>query len=417
MFYKLIEKLNNSKNHPYYYITPLVYAIGNASEQIMISSLKIKNKKIIILFPTIFKNFFKYEMCNKYLFNSLKINSFQSGKSFMKIIVNLIMNIEFFFRKIKSQFFSKIFKLKKNEYDNFPHVGIHTIYKKNFIKETFDEIEPIDLSNLNISLNKEKKLICEKILDNKKIPLNNIICLHVRDSGFKKDFNRKLYRNSNINNYLELIKYLIDKNYYVIRMGDHTSAKINFSNKNFLDYSRSEVNSRLMDLFLISECKFFVGNQSGIMDTAYMFNKPTLTTNMCEIFTCYPRKINDRGLFKKIKLKSHDTYLNLVDYIHMDYSKHDAENEVFDFDFYENSPEELYDSIVEFEKLHVLKEYTLSENQKKINEIIKKRFKASLYKEMLKSNDTFIQLENSKAALWVNSFKGSFCKSYLKKSF
>ena len=417
MFYRLIEKLNNSKKHSYYYITPLVYAIGNASEQIMISSLKIKNKKIIILCPIIFKNFFKYTVCNKYLFTSLKINSFQGGKNFIGIIFNLIMNIEFFFRKIKSQFLSKIFKLKKNEYDIFPHIGIHAIYKKNFIKNTFDDIEPINHINLNIFLEEKKKLLCKKILDSKKIPSNNIVCLHVRDSGFKKDLNRKLYRNSNINNYLELINYLIDKNYYVIRMGDHSSNKINFSNKNFLDYAHSELNSRLMDLFLISECKFFVGTQSGIMDTAYMFNKPTLTTNMCEIFTCYPRKISDRGLFKKIKIKGNETYLNLIDYIHMDYSKHDAEKEVFDFDFYENSPKELYESIVEFEKLYVSKQYALSHNQKKFNEIIKKRFRAPLYKELLKPNDTFIQLENAKAAFWAKSIEGSFCESFLKNSF
>ena len=36
----------------------------------------------------------------------------------------------------------------------------------------------------------------------------------------------------------------------------------------------------------------------------------------------------------------------------MDYSKHDPEHEIFDFEFIENSSEELYNSIVEFENLY-----------------------------------------------------------------
>ena len=85
MFYKLIEKLNNSKKHPYYYISPLVYSIGDACEQITIKSMKIKNKNIIVLHPIIFKKFLNYKLCNKFLFKNLKINSFNKKKKFFYI--------------------------------------------------------------------------------------------------------------------------------------------------------------------------------------------------------------------------------------------------------------------------------------------------------------------------------------------
>ena len=97
MFYRLIEKLNNSKKHPYYYISPLVYAIGNACEQIIISSTKIKNKKIIILFPYFFKSLFKYNLCNKYLFKNLKINNFENSSKLLKYLVNFLLNNIFIF--------------------------------------------------------------------------------------------------------------------------------------------------------------------------------------------------------------------------------------------------------------------------------------------------------------------------------
>ena len=171
-----------------------------------------------------------------------------------------------------------------------------------------------------------------------------------------------------------------------------------------------------MDLFLISKCKFFI-DQSGILDTAYMYNKPTLTTNMCEIFSSsYPRKLNDRGLFKKMKIKGEDKSINLIDYIKMDYSKHDPEHEIFDFEFIENSSEELYNSIVEFENLYKSKNFVLSKNQNNINEIIKKRFDEAFI-DMTNMSENFSKLENSKIAFWVKSSKGTLCETYLKDVF
>lgn len=416
MLYKFIEKLNKINNHPYHYITPLVYSIGDACEQISICSSKIKNKKIIVLYPFIFNKFLRYKMCNKSLFHSLKINSFENRKNTFTIFINFLLNIEFFFKRIRFLFISKITK-KKSEYDSFPLVGIHSLYKQNFIKQNFDDIEPHDFSQQNLSLKKDDDIFCEKILNNKKIPCENIVCLHVRDSGYKNDPGRKPYRNSNINNYIELIKYLINKNYFVVRMGKRSANTINFTDKNFFDYTQSHINSDVMDLYLISKCKFFVATQSGILDTAHMFNKPILMTNMNEIFCSYPLKKNDRGIFKTIRIKGQNTSLNLLDYIKMDYSKHNPIKEISEFDFEENSPEDLYDSIVEFENIYKGENYNLSENQLKINKIIKSRFNNSLYKDLMNVPDPFNKIENSKMAFFVKSIKGSLCNNYLKKIF
>ncbi len=416
MFYKFIEKLNKIKKYPYYYISPLVYSIGDACEQISISSSKIKNKKIIILYPFILKNFLKYNMCNKYLFHSLKINSFENNKNFSTVLINFLLNIEFFFKRINFLFISKITK-KKSEYDSFPYVGIHSLYKQNFIKQNFDDIEPHDVSQLNLSLKNDDNIFCENVLNKEKIPYKNMVCLHVRDSGYKRDSKRKPYRNSNINNYIELIKYLINKNYFVVRMGNSSANKINFADKNFFDYSQSNINSDVMDLYLISQCKFFVATQSGILDTAHMFNKPILMTNMNEIFCSYPLKKNDRGIFKTIKIKDQNTSINLLDYIKMDYSKHDPMKEILEFDFVENSPEQLYESILEFENLYRSENYYLSTNQLKINKMIKSRFDISLYKNITNVSDPFNKIENSKMAFFVRSTKGSLCNHYLDKIF
>ena len=48
-----------------------------------------------------------------------------------------------------------------------------------------------------------------------------------------------------------------------------------------------------MDLFLIQRSSFFIGTQSGPMDTAYMFNKPVLITNMVQVMECLPKMKNE----------------------------------------------------------------------------------------------------------------------------
>ena len=58
----------------------------------------------------------------------------------------------------------------------------------------------------------------------------------------------------------------------------------------------------------MKKTKFFVGTQSGILDLAQLFNKPILQTNMVEIFSKYPIKIHDRGIFK---IKKKRIFINL----------------------------------------------------------------------------------------------------------
>ena len=82
MIYKILNKLNNLKSFPFYLISPLVYSIGDTCEEIIISSLVMKNtnKKIILLYPNFFTKFLKYKVHNKAIFNYLTINKSNQEK-------------------------------------------------------------------------------------------------------------------------------------------------------------------------------------------------------------------------------------------------------------------------------------------------------------------------------------------------
>ena len=84
MIYFLLNKLNSFKKFPYFFVTPLVYAIGNACEEIKIaySFSYQKEKKLIVLHVFFLKKLLKYKVCNQSLFKYLKFANYSLLKNF-----------------------------------------------------------------------------------------------------------------------------------------------------------------------------------------------------------------------------------------------------------------------------------------------------------------------------------------------
>ena len=169
-----------------------------------------------------------------------------------------------------------------------------------------------------------------------------------------------------------------------------------------------------MDLFLIQKCKFYIGTQSGILDVAYMFNKPILTTNMVELFNSFPRKKTDRGIFKKIFRKNGEP-VALKRYIGFSHKKyHIPENEVKDLKFKENSSSDILDSVIEFEEN--LKKKTTTNLQKKFLQYLKNSYKTSI-NNSIKTREILSYEDAIKQIRMFKSSQGNLCQSYLKKNF
>jgi putative glycosyltransferase (TIGR04372 family) len=420
MYTKLLNFINNVKYSPFYFITPLVYAIGNASENILLITYKLKNtdKKVIILSPRFFQKFLKYNICNKSLFNDLIINYSKINiNSIVKFIFNLFLEIEFFLTRFCILTLDK-YKIKISEKFRFPYVGLHNIvdYKNtnnhNFYRFPFKKIEAFPESGMVINLNYEKSYQYKKVL--KKITNNRkFICLHVRDSFYKKN-DKKNYRNSNVNNYIKAIKYLIEQNYFVFRLGNSPLNKIDFANKFFLDYPNSQIKSDFMDLLLIKDCDFYVGTQSGTYDTARMFNKPKLITNMVEAFTAYPNRTDDRGIFKKIYHKKKNKIIKINEFISMPFKYHDPEQSVNDLEFLENSSEEILQGTIEFCNL-------FKNNRQNLRSTLQKKFDIlhkTAFEIHFSNRDISLikNIEGLKITRWMRSIKGTMCDSYLRNN-
>jgi putative glycosyltransferase (TIGR04372 family) len=419
MLSKLLNTINQIKNFPFYFISPLVYAIGTASEAILLAIYKINRtkKKIIILYPRCFQKILKYNVCNKSLFNDIIIDKSKANQNFiLKFFLNFFLEIEFFIKRIFILILDK-FKIKISEKYRFPWIGIsdlscyEDVNNNNFYKLPFVKIKsfPDTQTSFDLVYKKKCKEILGEITHNRKF-----VCLHVRDSFYKNN-NRKNYRNSNINNYIQTIEYLVKKKYFIFRLGNPPLNKINFTNKFFLDYPNSSIKSDLMDLFLIKECDFYIGTQSGPYDTARMFGKPKLITNMVEAFTAYPNRTNDRGIFKKILDKKKNKIIKINEFINMPFKNNDPEQSVKDLEFLENSSEEILEGTIEFYNLFQNKrQYLRSALQKKFDISHKTAFEIHYNK---KDINLIKNIEGLKITRWMRSIKGTMCNSYLRDNY
>ena len=67
---------------------------------------KDRNKKLIILYPSILQSYFKYNIPNKYLLNNLIIDGIPQKKfKFLKFTLNIFINLEFIIRRFILFFF------------------------------------------------------------------------------------------------------------------------------------------------------------------------------------------------------------------------------------------------------------------------------------------------------------------------
>ena len=69
--------------------------------------------------------------------------------------------------------------------------------------------------------------------------------------GFEKEDIVYSNRDSRISDFENLIKYLCEKNYKVIRMGQLVHEKIKYSHPNLIDYAFDDKKSDFLDLFIL----------------------------------------------------------------------------------------------------------------------------------------------------------------------
>jgi putative glycosyltransferase (TIGR04372 family) len=107
------------------------------------------------------------------------------------------------------------------------------------------------------------------------------VTLHVREGGYKNEAGceQNAHRAAEIETYYLAIRSIVERGGWVVRIGEASMKEIP-SMPNVIDYAHSQYKSDWMDLFLCSQCKFYLASTGGIYGVVQLFDKPVCTANL-----------------------------------------------------------------------------------------------------------------------------------------
>ena len=354
----VVDYFSSRKNCPVVLLSPLVYAVGDCAEEIYFGLLKARRegKKLYILRPYNVEWLLKYRLTNRELFRIESDYCYSLNGNCWEKLIRLCLTIVYIPSRVFNLLLRKFSGWSLDESYSFPRIGRMTLWQpkrrmKKFSKpvvHSFDWAEQLN-RNLPIRLGKESFIKAEEIRRKMGVGKEDwFVCLHVREAGFRKDFGRRECRNSSIDNYITAIKAITEAGGWVIRMGDNTMTPLPQIN-HVIDYPFTKFKSDLMDLYLISECKFYIASQSGILDIALLFQKPVVTVNMVVWAQLYPLKRGDLGIMKHVYSNSQGRFLSLKEALECDWEAQELCGSLSStYKMYENSPEEIKALICEY---------------------------------------------------------------------
>jgi putative glycosyltransferase (TIGR04372 family) len=115
------------------------------------------------------------------------------------------------------------------------------------------------------------------------------VCLAVRDDRYlneflpQKNWSYHDFRDSNIQDYLQMAEYLTQRGFFVIRMGKLVQQELKTSNPMIIDYANSLLRSDFADVYLFANCSFCISTSTGMDALASIFRRPIGLVNIVNI--------------------------------------------------------------------------------------------------------------------------------------
>lgn len=183
------------------------------------------------------------------------------------------------------------------------------------------------------------------------------ICFHSRDNAYLEkmypgyDWSYHDYRDEDIKNYCLAVRGLIDRGYYVVRMGSIVKEKFPMECARIIDYASGHMRNDFFDLYLLSKCNFFVNSEGGLSNISRLFRRPTVCVNqvpMDHMVTWYPDHLI---ICKKLWLKTEKRFLKFREILESDIGRFLNRNDYIKhgIEVVQNTPEEIRDAAEEME--------------------------------------------------------------------
>ena len=363
---------------------------------------KIYKKKTVDLF------YISGNICNSILFKIISKNLTFLSSKILRPIDNL------------NNFFLLFFK--------FPIK--HKILNK---RTGSDYYNIINKAKINYVLDKYDDKKAKSIF--KKMGLNNkdFVCLIVRDEKFNKKnwshisgISHNNYRNSDIKNFKLAAKALTKKGLFVLRMGRDTKKKFYIKSSKAIDYSKSNYVSNLMDIYLISKCKFMISTGTGLDSVAFIFRKPICYINSLPAGCMQNSGSQNILLTKRHFHKKKEMSLNEIFMSNVAYVDSLREYSLKNISLKDHKPVQIKDTVLEMYK-RVIKKNKPLKKEIQVQKKFKKLFLKNIFKisKKYKKNNLFHEQFNPKFVnnalnnnFLANEYKisSNYSSSYLNKN-
>ena len=185
------------------------------------------------------------------------------------------------------------------------------------------------------------------------------VCLAVRDSAYlaldalhsSQSHNRweyHNYRDSDVDRYVDSVRALLDRGYWVIRMGKFAHKRLPIDHHRVIDYPFVADQDDLMDVWLGAHCHFFISSGTGIDTTATIYGKRVVFVNSLPLRLIFS-SVNQIWVPKHLRWRDSGLPLSLRDHCQHGYTltaQYDSAGILID----ELSPSEIADAVSECEK-------------------------------------------------------------------
>lgn len=116
-------------------------------------------------------------------------------------------------------------------------------------------------------------------------PGAKFVCIIARDPFYLRvtepwnNYSYHDFRNSDIQNYRLAAKELVERGYFVFRMGRHAAEPMRLRSEAFIDYAFHPAQSDFLDVYLGAKCAFTISNGAGFDGIPMVFRRPICFVN------------------------------------------------------------------------------------------------------------------------------------------
>lgn len=143
------------------------------------------------------------------------------------------------------------------------------------------DIQFLDVVEQHLHFTEDEQEQGRRLLERLCIPVDaRWVCLHNRDSAYLdkaqpgRDWSYHSFRDFNVQSMQLAADELANRGYYVLRMGSSAEQSLISSNPRVIDYANHVERNDFADIYLLGNCHFYLGSDSGIFAVSAIFKRP-----------------------------------------------------------------------------------------------------------------------------------------------